>query len=105
MPNARFLTRISDVFFFAQTTPQTLAAHASPRPFAAFPPPSKFRIRRSTNLTTANGRRTGKKTSFRKRTVHGKVVVLAANAIAGSCYVRKACLTLTNDSALCDYKV
>ena len=32
-------------------------------------------------------------------------VVLAANAIAGSCYVRKACLTLTNDPALCDYKV
>ena len=32
-------------------------------------------------------------------------VVLAANAIAGSCYVRKACLALTHTPALCDYKV
>ena len=32
-------------------------------------------------------------------------LVLAANAIAGSCYVRKACLALTHTPALCDYKV
>lgn len=32
-------------------------------------------------------------------------VVLAANAITGTCYVRKACLTLTNDPTLCNYKV
>lgn len=32
-------------------------------------------------------------------------LVLAANAIAGSCYVRKACLILTNDPNLCRYRV
>ena len=32
-------------------------------------------------------------------------VVLAANAIAGTCYVRKACLALTHDPTLCNYKV
>ncbi len=31
-------------------------------------------------------------------------LVLASNAIAGSCYVRKACLALINDSAICSYK-
>ena len=31
-------------------------------------------------------------------------LVLAANAIAGTCYVRKACLVLVNDSALCQYE-
>jgi hypothetical protein len=31
-------------------------------------------------------------------------LVLTFNAIAGSCYVRKACLALINDSAICSYK-
>lgn len=31
-------------------------------------------------------------------------LVLATNAIAGTCYVRKACLVLVNDSALCQYE-
>lgn len=31
-------------------------------------------------------------------------LVLAANAIADTCYVRKACLVLVNDSALCRYE-
>jgi hypothetical protein len=31
-------------------------------------------------------------------------LVFASNAIAGSCYVRKACLALINDSAICSYK-
>lgn len=31
-------------------------------------------------------------------------LVLAANAIAGTCYVRKACLVLVSDSTLCRYE-
>jgi hypothetical protein len=31
-------------------------------------------------------------------------LVFASNAIAGSCYVRKACLALVNDQAACNYK-
>ena len=32
-------------------------------------------------------------------------LVLSANVIAGSCYVRKACLAITNDPDLCHYRV
>jgi len=32
-------------------------------------------------------------------------IVLSANVIAGSCYVRKACLAITNDPNLCRYRV
>ena len=39
-------------------------SHCAP---AAFPPPSRFLIRRSANFTIANGRRSGKKTNFRNR--------------------------------------
>lgn len=31
-------------------------------------------------------------------------LALGANAIAGSCYVRKACLAVVQDSALCTYQ-
>jgi hypothetical protein len=31
-------------------------------------------------------------------------LVLTANAIAGTCYVRKACLALINDQTACNYR-